>query len=107
MEKVDEKFVTSRAQRIKYLLETYLPMDPEIAGPYMEEVRKIHEELESMELPVVVERKIKINQATLEVVVDVDVTVLKPKENMSPEDAKIYDEWLLKRNSWKPSGAPA
>lgn len=93
--RINNDEIFSKAEKIRDLLEKALPQSQEIAAPKIDEARRIRDELESMGF--VVSWKATLNPQTL--VCEVEVKLTRPKENMSPEEAKLYDAWLMKR--WK------
>lgn len=89
--------VESLANKIKALLETYALQNREIAGPYMDRAREMRREIESYGFLVDWE----INPSTNLQAVTAHITLYKVKENLSSEDQKIYDNWLMKRSGIK------
>lgn len=87
------------AVELQKLLEENLPKDPSLTGEAMARVREIREEIQSMGL--LATWKASLDPENPERV-KVDVTLWTPKENMSPEDQKIYDEWFTRVNKIMP-----
>ena len=58
-----------------------------------QEVKKMRQEIEATGY--LVRTECAVDTKTLEP--RIDVKVFKPKENLPPDLAKIYDEWLMKR----------
>ena len=92
-ERPSDEEIFAKAQKIKDILEEYFPQDPAVAAPKINEALGIKRELETMGF--LVQWQAALNAETL--VCEVEVRVYKPKENMSPEDAALYDAWLIKR----------
>jgi len=86
------------AKELKRLLEENLPKHPSLTHEAMTRVRAIQEEIQQMGIKVTWESTINTKTLT----VKVDVTLWKPKKDMSPKSQKIYDEWFMKVNKIKP-----
>lgn len=84
--------VLGKAETIKNLLQEALPQDPQSAAKKIDMARSLKRELEKMGF--LVRWKATLNPQTLACLVE--VKVFKPKENMTPEEGRLYDEWLLK-----------
>lgn len=87
------------AVELKNLLEENLPKDPNLTDEATARARQIREEIQSMGL--LATWKANLDPENPEKV-KVDVTLWMPKENMTPEDQKIYDEWFARVNKIKP-----
>ena len=85
--------VAEMTQELKELLENHLLENPEIAAPFVDRALQIRQELESMGL--LVRWKASMDPQTLKLCVEIDI--LKPRDNMTAEQQKLYDEWLLKK----------
>lgn len=84
--------VLEKAETIKGLLQEALSQDPQSAAQKIDTARSLKRELEKMGF--LVQWKATLNPQTL--VCAVTVKVFKPKKNMTPEEGRLYDEWLLK-----------
>src|SRR3972149_496719 len=98
---LDEKLI-ERVQRMtneyQRLLEINFPKAPEDARDGMALAKIIRDELESMGFLVTWEATITCDDPPT---VDVNVTVWRVKDNLTPEEQNIYDEWYAKRNGLK------
>lgn len=93
--------IKQQALQLQKLLQENILKDPELAKSGLEEAAKIRDEIQSMGFLVTWESGLQFDDSgnpKCEVV----VKVWKPKENLSPEDQKIYDEWFAKINKIKP-----
>ena len=97
-DKPSDEEIAGWIQRMKELLEEWLPKDPNIAAPKLEEAYQIRKTLEQMGW--IVDWKAKVDPETLKC--SIELSVFKPKEDMAPEEAARYDEWFLKRWNLKP-----
>lgn len=86
--------IITLANRLQQLLEEHLLEDPEIAEPFIIEAKNIIRNINRYGY--LVEWRASLNPETLALEVIVDVK--RPKDNMTPEDAKIYDEWFMEVN---------
>lgn len=90
-----EETIIALMEEMRELLEKYSLLDHSIAGPKMERVSEIKKEINRYGWHV--ESKVSIADfQTLKA--EVEVILYKPKGNLSPEDARLYDEWFLKAN---------
>lgn len=87
-------------ERIQYLLETYWLEASEIASPFMQEVAEIRKEIASYGYLVQWNGSLSPETGEFAVVVE----IFKPRQNLSPDLQKLYDEWFLKANLSKPKG---
>src|SRR3989344_2303362 len=85
--------VAKMSEELKELLENHMLENPETAGPFIKRAQQIKQCIESMGL--LVEWKANLNPETFQLLIEVNI--LKPKDNMSLEEQKIYDEWLFKK----------
>ena len=83
------------AVELKKLLQENLLKSASLAHDAMEKAAKIREEIQQMGFFVEWEAKFDPGNLTK---IEVDVTLWKPKQNMPPEDQKIYDDWFTKTN---------
>lgn len=58
-----------------------------------QEAKKLRQEIEAMGYLVKVEARVDLE--TLQP--DIEVKIFKPKENLPPDLAEIYDDWLMQR----------
>ena len=98
LEKPSDDEILAMVQKIKELLEENLLDDTAVAEPKIEEALSIKKDLEAMGF--LVRYKATVNHAAL--TCEVEVRLFRPKENMSPENAALYDVWLMRRWSITP-----
>lgn len=89
-----EDEIRTLANRLQKLLQNYLLEDPECAEPFMLQAKKIRQSINRYGY--LVEWRAALNPETFEMKVAVDV--YRPKDNMTAEEAKIYDEWFMRVN---------
>lgn len=80
------------ADELQQLIQQYVLQDPELVEDKMLRSSEIIKEIQS--LGFVVNWEVNINPSELELA-DVTIRILKPKDNLSPEDQEKYDEWFL------------
>lgn len=105
LEKPSDNEILAMVHKIKELLEENLLKDTAVAGPKIKEALSIRKHLEAMGF--MVRYKATLNHTTL--TCEVEVRLFRPKENMSPENAALYDAWLMQHWSIMPpkEGGPA
>jgi pantoate kinase len=91
-DKKSEERVRELALELQKVLRENLLKDPEEAQSFMEQAREIRREIGMMGY--LVEWRAKLDPESLRL--SVVVSVFKPKENLSPELQKIYDEWFTR-----------
>lgn len=85
--------IIEMARELKELLENHLLENPEKAAPFIDRARQIRQDIESWGL--MIGWKTFLNPETLELSIEIDI--LEPKDNMTPDEQKLYDEWFLKK----------
>lgn len=93
-----EENVIKLAKELKQLLQENLLKNPDVAGPAIIRARELRSTIQSFGFLVTTEYI--LNPSNLETL-EINVTLWKPKENMSLEEQKIYDEWFAKVNGLK------
>ena len=84
---------------LQKILEENLLKDPSLADKAMARARAIREEIQQMGIMVTWKASLDSrNPEKLEVI----VTLWGPKENMTEEEKRIYDEWFAKVNKIEP-----
>lgn len=83
------------AQELKRILEENFGKDPKLVEKELERARSFRQAIESYGFLVIVTSV--LNPETLKI--EVLVEVLEPKQNMTPEERKIYNDWFAKANN--------
>lgn len=86
------------AKELKKLLQENLLKNPVVTGPAMKQARKLRSTIQSFGFLVTTEYILDPDDLTT---LEVNITLWKPKENMSPEEQKTYDVWFAKMNGLK------
>ena len=89
-----EERIRNLARELREILQTCIAHPPHLVNTQMRKAGEIEREIESYGYPVKWEVTLDENNPEE---INVVVTVWQVKENLSPEDQKIYDAWFLGR----------
>ena len=87
------------AAELQKILKENLLKDPSLTNVAMARARAIREEIQQMGIMVTWKASLDSRDPKK---IEVIVTLWGPKENMTEEERKIYDEWFLRVNEIKP-----
>ena len=89
----EEKRIGELAFKIKEIRERCLFVCGALPCEHPKEVKRMRQEIKSMGY--LVRGEATINPETFEL--KIEIKIFKPKENLPPDLAKIYDDWLMAR----------
>ena len=106
-QELSDNEIKEKIKEIYAILEAWVLQDSVIAKPYLKKAYAIRDNLQAMGYLIQIKIGIGLDQSESGIMRPVvEIELWKLRENLSPEDAKIYDTWLTKQRTNTSKGGP-